>query len=117
MKKRPLNVTILGSFFVALGVALFVYHLTAVDFRHPFRAWALWISLSELIWAASGAFMLFGKGWARWLLLLWILFHIGLSFPSFHAVVSHGLLLVLIAVLLFRPEATAFFRQPAKNTV
>jgi len=112
MKKRPLTVTILSWFFIALGAALFFYHFPVIDPHRLFRSEDVWIPLSELVWVASGAFMLLGRDWARWLLLAWIAFHVVLSFShSLHEVVVHGLLFVLIGYLLFRPEARAYFRR------
>jgi hypothetical protein len=117
MNKRPLDVTILGWFLVPLGVGLFVYHLTEINFRQTFRAGDLLIPFSELIWTVSGVFMLLGRNWARWLVLAWLAFHISLSFHhSTHEAAVHGVLWAVIAYLLFRPEARAFFRQPVRNS-
>ena len=49
--------------------------------------------------------------WARWLLLAWMGFHVVLSL--WHTPVElalHALLLALVAWVLFRPAAAAFFR-------
>ena len=114
MNKRPLAVTILGWLFIVLGVVLFVYHLTAIDPHRHFHSEDVWIPLAELVWVVSGAFMLRGHNWARWLALAWIAFHVALSFHhSLHEVVVHGLLLVMIGYLLFRADASAYFRKTA----
>ncbi len=55
--------------------------------------------------------MLRGRNWARWLLLVWLAFHVILS--AFHALfelVVHSLLFAVIAYSLFRPRVSAFFR-------
>jgi hypothetical protein len=111
MNKRPIAITILGWLFVAFGVVLFAYHLKQVDLHRLFRSADNLIPLAELIWTVAGAFMLRGHSWARWLLLAWIAFHVALSYPSFHATLVHGLLLALIAWLLFRADARAYFRH------
>jgi len=44
--------------------------------------------------------------------LAWVAFHVGISFfDSLQKVVVHGLILLLIAYFLFRPEARTYFRH------
>jgi hypothetical protein len=72
---------------------------------------AVWIELTELVGILCGAFMLRGHNWARWLALAWIAFHVVLS--AFHAIpelLVHGLFCAVIAWILFRPEASRYFR-------
>jgi hypothetical protein len=55
--------------------------------------------------------MLRGHNWARWLILVWIAYHVVLSaLHSVSEVVVHGLLFVVIAYVLFRPRVSAYFR-------
>jgi len=55
--------------------------------------------------------MLRGRNWARWLLLIWIAYHVILSgVHSLFQLVVHGLLFAVIAYFLFRPRASAYFR-------
>ena len=55
--------------------------------------------------------MLRGRNWARWLLLIWIAYHVILSgVHSLSQLVVHGLLFAVVAYFLFRPRASAYFR-------
>ena len=110
MKKRPLTVSIVSCLYIAAGTIGLVYHLSEFKTSTPFHSEIFWISLVRLLAIVSGIFMLLGRSWARWLALAWITFHVVLSFfHSWQLVVFHGLLLVLIAYFLYRPEATAYF--------
>ena len=90
------------------GVGL-VYHTFAS--QHPFSGELIWIVLVRLLAIVAGAFLLRGHNWARWLLIAWMAYHVALS--AFHSpleLVVHVVFLVAIAWLLFRPDASAYFR-------
>jgi hypothetical protein len=53
-----------------------------------------------------------GRNWARWLALVWMAFHVAISFPVLRQVVIHSILLALIAWILFRPDARRYFTPP-----
>ena len=111
MNKRPLSVTIIGCIFVAAGVIGFAYHVTEFK-RRPFEYDILWVSLLRLLAILGGVFVLRGNNWARWLLLVWIAYHVILS--AFHSIVelgAHGLLFAVVAYVVFRPRASAYFRS------
>ncbi len=110
--KRPLSVTILACVYIAVGVIGFAAHFTDLVARNPFQYDAVWVELTELAGIICGTFMLRGRDWARWIALAWIAFHVVLS--AFHAVPEfaiHCLFCAVIAWLLFRPEATRYFRD------
>jgi len=46
-----------------------------------------------------------GRNWARWLALVWMAFHVAISFPVVRQVVTHSIIFALIAWVLFRPDA------------
>jgi O-antigen ligase len=57
-------------------------------------------------------FMLYGFNWARWLLVVWIAFHVILSgLHSQFELLVHSLLFAVVLYFLFRPEASAYFRR------
>lgn len=112
MNRRPLAVTIISWLFIAAGAIGLAYHLTKINPQQPFQAESVWILLVRLLAMVCGVFMLRAANWARWLALAWMAFHVLLSFfHSLQQVLAHGLLLVLIAYVLFRPEARAYFRR------
>ena len=69
-----------------------------------------YVHLSRLLQIVAGVFMLFGRNWARWLLVAWIAFHIVVS--ALHSVVfllMHVLIFSVILFLVFRRPASAYF--------
>jgi hypothetical protein len=106
--KRPISITILACVYLAVGAIGFAYHFRELlAFQHD----SVWVELTEFLAVVSGAFMLRGHNWARWLALAWIVFHVILSvFHSFHEFAIHGLFCAVIAWILFRSEATQYFR-------
>jgi hypothetical protein len=106
--QRPISVTIIACLYLAVGAIAFVYHfreLLSLQ-RDSFS-----VELTEFLAVVCGAFMLRGHNWARWLALAWIVFHVILSIvTSDHGLVVHGLLCAVIAWILFRPEASRYFR-------
>jgi hypothetical protein len=116
MNKRPLSVTVIGWIFIAAGVIGFAYHVTEFKTLRPFPNEIVWSASVRLLAVLGGVFVLRGHDWARWLLLAWIAFHVVLS--AFHAwseLIVHGLLFVVVAYVLFRPRASAYFRGASGN--
>lgn len=109
--KRPISVTAIAWLFVAVGTVTFLYHSPGL-LRPHWDDFA--VELTELLALIAGLFMLRRHNWARWLALAWMAFHVALSaFPPFHGLVFHVLILGGIAYLLFRSDATEYFRGEA----
>lgn len=112
MNKRPLSVTIIGCIFVVTGAIGLAYHITEFKTQHPFENRVLLILLVRLIAIFGGVFLLYGHDWARWLLLVWIAYHVILSaFHTMPELITHILLFVVIGYFLFRPPVSAYFRH------
>ena len=114
MPKRPLAVTILAVVYLLIGAAGLVGH-----FQESLAAprEGIWIELTELLALLSGAFLLRGRNWARWLALAWIAFHVVLSFwDPIQRLIAHCVFLVLIAAILFHPSAARYFRRSPVST-
>ena len=110
MNKRPLTVLIVSCLFLATGAVGLVHHLSELKLSKPVESDLIWASLLALLAIVSGTFMLLGRNWARWLALAWIASHVAISFfHSMQQVVIHGLLFVLIAYFLLRPDVRAYF--------
>ena len=111
MRKRPLAITIISWLFVTAGVIGLAYHATEFKAWRPFEYDAVWVCLVRLLAILCGVFMLRGSNWARWLLLVWIAYHVVLSaFHSLFELVIHSLLFAVILFFLFRPRSSAYFR-------
>lgn len=112
MNKRPFSVTVIGYVFVAAGVIGIAYHATEFKIQDPFEFHVVWACLVRLLAIVGGVFVLRGNNWARWLLLIWIAYHVSLSaYHSVSELVVHGLLFAVVAYVLFRPRASAYFRR------
>jgi len=115
MTKRPLTVTLISGLFFVAGVVAIIYHATELGPSRPFRAELVWTLGVRLLAIVGAVFLFRAHNWARWLLVLWMAFHVVLS--SLHSVsklIVHGLLLALIAFFLFRPSSSVFFEHDPK---
>ena len=117
MATRPISTTVIGWLFIAVGAVALIYHLSDLTNGRPFEHRLVWICFVRLLAIVGGVFLLRGCNWARWLLLLWLAFHVVRS--AFHSPVEvavHGLLAGVIGFLLFRPVASAYFRGEIAGT-
>ena len=105
--KRPLSVTVVACVFLLVGVVGFVFHFKQALVS---PSDGIWIELTEVLAALSGAFLLRGHNWARWLALAWMVFHVILSFGAFRQFAIHAVIFAAIAWALFSPEAARYFR-------
>jgi hypothetical protein len=104
--KRPFTVTFLGYLFILVGIAALLYHLV----KDLLDYWMILIALVEIVAIVAGVFLIKGRNWARWLLLLWIAFHVLASaLNSLSASVPHLLLLVAVGYFLFTPPDSKYF--------
>ena len=115
MRERPLSVTVIGWIFIAVGAIALVVGWVPLAQRltefkeHPFENAPVF--LARVLAVLCGVFMLCGFNWARWLLVVWIGYHvvIGLLHSPGSGLV-HGLLFAVVVYFLFRPRASAYFR-------
>jgi hypothetical protein len=121
MRNRPLSVTIISCIFIVLGAGALVgsflpktpevqKQLSEYQSLHPFGVVLMYVGF--LVGMLCGAFMLRGADWARWLFLGWFGYNTIANF--FHSPARNlpAVLLMGIAVyFLFRPQATAYFRD------
>lgn len=114
--KRPLSVTIIGWLFIAAGVLGLAFHVTEFKAQGPLDYELVWVLFLRLLAILCGILILRGSDWGRWLLLAWIAYHVILSaFHSLFELAVHSLLLVVVAYLLLRPAAAAYFRGAKSN--
>src|SRR5215510_15060918 len=115
MEQRPRSITIISWIFIIFGSVARVYGLL------PIRGVTLsqcvvelkthwYVHLSRTLELVAGVFMLYGRNWARWLLVAWIAFHIVIS--ALHSVLfllMHVAIFSVILFFVFRRRASAYF--------
>ena len=84
MNKRPHSVTVIGCLFLVACLIGVGYHAREFKMRGPFRYDVLWVCLVRVLAIVGAVFVLRGHNWARWLLAVWMAFHVVLS--GFHSV-------------------------------
>ena len=108
-RARPLSVTIIGCVYLLVGLGGMASHFASWDRRNPLE-----FALVELLSAAaivSGAYMVRGRDWARWLALAWIALHVVVSaFHSAPEFAIHTLFCAVLAYFLTRADASRYFR-------
>lgn len=114
MNKRPHSITAISCIYIVAGVIGLVYHITELKQQQSFQHETVWICLVRFLAILGGAFMLCGFNWARWLSIVWMGYHVILSaFHTLFELLAHSLLFVVFAYFLFRPKASAYFRNGA----
>lgn len=106
--KRPWQVTVLGWLFIAAGILGTTYHL----WNDTFSRWTVAIVLVRIIAIVGGYFLLRGERWARWLLLAWLAFHVGVSaLDSLSLALPHTVLLLVVGYVLLGPPTAKYFQR------
>jgi len=105
--RRPISIAIIALVYLTVGIVGFGYH-----FKEILAPDGIAIELTEFLAIVAGVFLLRSQNWARWLALAWIAFHVVLSaFHPLPELLVHCLFCAVIAWLLFRPSAAAYFRR------
>jgi hypothetical protein len=120
VKCRPLSVTLAAWAFIVVGAGGILKDVLPLGGAE--RAAALDALLVEgapmlaFIWfvralaVVGGIALLLRRGWARWLLVGWMLFHVGISlFHSLAEAAAHVVIFSVLGAALFRGPATAYF--------
>ncbi len=113
VKKRPISITILAWLYIVVGALSTAAHYAEFRTHKSMLNEVVWITVLGAAAVVAGLFMLRGQNWARLLALLWMATHVVISaFQLMHGLLIHSVVFVLIAYLLFRPEAREYFRAP-----
>jgi len=110
-RTRLRSVTVVGVIFIALGV-LDIWRGVAPLFASVRMATddveVLAIGIAAIV---GGAYVIRGRNWARWLLAVWMAFHVAISVGQPKQLVAHTVIFGCIAYLLFRRAASASFTR------
>jgi uncharacterized membrane protein HdeD (DUF308 family) len=108
--KRPLSVTLIAALFIIAGISGIVYHLPEWK-QFGFHTETVWPFVVRLIAIVAGIFLLKASNVARWVLLGWILYHVGLSlFHSTSELLMHIAVTIVVVVALFNTRANQYFK-------
>ena len=116
MKSRPIPVIIVSVMFIIAGCVGFVYHFK--EFFDPATKLyeILWIQFVRILAVVCGILLLVPINWAKWLAIAWLFYHIIISaFHSTSQMISHTVLLLLVAVLLYLPKSSAYFQRKSNS--
>ena len=106
MDRRPLSITLISWLFIIFGsIALLSGVLPLSDLKSHW-----YVHLSRLLMIVAGVFMLKGQNWARWLLVVWIAFHIVIS--ALHSplmLLMHVVIFSVILYFVFRRQSSSYF--------
>jgi hypothetical protein len=116
MPKRPLPITIIGWLFIAASIVGFVYHANEINIHNLFGNDVHLALLVRILAIVGGIFLLRGADWARYLLAVWLLYHVILSiFHPIEQLIMHSILLIVITFFLFRPKANEYFKNKSHS--
>lgn len=106
--QRPFQVTLLGWLFIVVGIVSTADHL----WKGTLDRWTIPIVLVGVVAVVAGVFLLRGARWARWLLLAWLAFHVGVSaLESLSDALPHAALLLVVGYVLLGPPTSKYFQQ------
>src|SRR5579863_4663629 len=104
--KRPFEVTFIGGLFIVVGLGSTVFHLST----GPIDRWTILIVAVGAAAVVGGIFLLLGRNWARWLVLVWLAAHVLISaFESVSDALAHAVLLAVIGYLLWWSATGKYF--------
>jgi hypothetical protein len=111
MPSRPLGITVVAALFLVGGVIGVGRTFTEGALHRAFLTSGLWVLLLNLVAFVCGIFLWLGRDWARWLAVAWMAAHVSISLlNSLQEAMVHCAFLLLIAYMVFRPDAQAWFR-------
>jgi hypothetical protein len=122
---RPRAITLIGWLFIAVGGAgiaraLWDVLAAAAAGRSQLEATLLELGImiaSGIVAILGGALLLRGSAWGRWLLLLWMAFHIVISALDDRVKLAmHVVLFGVVVYFLLRAEASAYLKRPRPET-
>ena len=118
MPKRPISVTVIGVFFILMGV---LSQFDTVSHWNRYRAsgrpvsdWItgfLIMELTRILAIVAGILVLRRINFGRWLCVVWLASHVLISLGhSMVEVAMHAVLLLVLIFFLFRRPANEYFR-------
>jgi hypothetical protein len=111
MKGRPIPVIVVSVLFILTGCIGFIYHTKDLFEPNYVLSEVIWILILRIVAVLCGVLLLCRINWARWLAVAWMLYHVVIgALNSTGEMIAHIIFLVIIAVLLFLPVSSKYFR-------
>ena len=112
VRRRSWSVIVVGVIFLALGVLDVARGLAPLFASAPH--WHMAIDDVEVLAVGiaafvGGVYLMKGRNWARWLLAVWMAFHVAISIGQPTKFIAHLVIFGFIVFLLFRPRASQYF--------
>jgi len=115
VEKRPRSIIVVSLLFILLGLITLVHAavelINTTDRLTDLKShWMIYLSAVAAI--VGGVFLFKGQNWARWLLVLWMAFHIVVG--ALHGIVTlltHVAIFAVILFFLFRRPASSYFKN------
>ncbi len=118
---RPRSITLVAWIFLVVGAVGILKDLwpllTADAAQHLARLKADGLAdlgpawTTRLLGVVGGVGLLHHRNWARWLLVAWMAFHLGISvMHSLTEVLMHALIVAPLLYLMFRRSAAPYFQ-------
>ena len=113
--KPPLVVTIIGCLFIVAGVTGIIYH--APEWKTTgIQQETIFAFFVRALAIVGGILTLRGSNLARWVLVIWILYHVVLSFyHSTTELLTHIAFTIVVLLGLFNTKANQFFKKGSKT--
>ena len=104
--RRPVAILLVSFLYMAVGTVGFIAHFHDLTARQNY---SVLVEITELLAIVAGLFLFRGRNWARWLALVWMAFHVAISFPVVRQMAIHSAIFAGIAWVLFRSDARRYF--------
>lgn len=115
MKGRPLPVLIVAILFIIAGLSGFFYHIKDFLASDEKLVEIVLVQLLRLLAVVAGILLLRANNAGRWLAIAWLLVHVAISaLNSVGEMFAHVGLLIVVAVLLFLPISSGYFKKISK---
>jgi uncharacterized membrane protein HdeD (DUF308 family) len=111
VEKRPRSIIFISLLFILLGTITLIHAVvelinTTERLTDLKSHWMIYLSAAAAI--VGGVFLFKGHNWARWLLVVWMAFHIVVG-------ALHGLTPLLMHIVIFSVILFFLFRRPASS--
>jgi uncharacterized membrane protein HdeD (DUF308 family) len=120
VERRPRSIIVISLLFILLGTLTLIHAAwdlvnTEDRLTNLQHHWMIYLSAVAAI--IGGAFLLKGHNWARWLLVLWMAFHIVVgALNGIVPLLTHVVIFSVILFFLFRRPASAYFSSQAQKS-